>query len=176
MICWFKMNDWTSVLPHPYMILFFLSKLSWAIWPFCVLLTYKYFSNTWGRCDTLVASPSLAPTQRESSPRDQPAIADWGIEDPRTSYEKIILQFSLFREESSHNFTIITDRRIEDPRTTSQKNYSSIFPLHIISPSLQTGELKIQEPPLKNIILQFSLFTSFHHHYRPDNWRSKILY
>ena len=116
MICWFKMNDWTSVLHSSLDDLVFLSKLSWAIWPFCVLLTYQYFSNTRGRCDTLVASPSLAPTQRESSPRDQPAIADWGIEDPRTS---------------------------------SEKNYSPIFPL------------------------QRRVFTWFHHHYRPENWRSK---
>jgi len=52
--------------------------------------------------------------------------------------KKIILQFSLFRKESSHNFTIITDWGIEDPRTISEQNYPSIFPLHIISPSLQT--------------------------------------
>ena len=106
-----------------------------------------YVLITWGRCDTLVASPSLAPTQRESSPRDQPAIADWGIEDPRTTSWKIFFNFP--SSEKSHNFTIITDRRIEDPRTTSEKYHSSIFPLHIISPSLQTGELKEQNPVLR---------------------------
>ena len=63
--------------------------------------------------------------------------------------KKIILQFSLFREESSHNFTIITDWGIEDPRTISEQNYPSIFPLHIFSPTiLPTRELKMQDPVL----------------------------